>query len=319
MDADQEIGAPKMPFAPCMLRVQNISDLELPELQPYRTLRRQAEHRLQRIFVAEGEKTLRRLLESPFVIISVLLTEEWLQIFEPHLQSRSEEIRVYIAEKSLLEKLTGFTMFQGVMAVAKIPASLSLEELLENSATPKLLVATDGVSNAENLGTLVRNCAAFSVQGLLSGKNSSSPFLRRAVRSSMGGIFKIPVLEELDLVETIGELRRENICCLAAHPRANGKILPQTNLRESCCLIFGNEAQGISQEVLAACDEAVSVPMPAEVDSMNVSSAGAVFLYEVWRQRQCGEISAKRAKNPVASENNCCKLESTDGQTKGIL
>jgi tRNA G18 (ribose-2'-O)-methylase SpoU len=271
-----------------MLHVQKISSLELPELQPYRTLRRQAEHREQRIFVAEGEKTLRRLLETPFVLVSVLLTPEWLQVFEPLLKNRSEEIDVYVAEKSLVETLTGYTMFQGILAVAKIPTPPTLQQILDHSPKPNLFVATDGVGNAENLGTLVRNCAAFSVQALLISQSSSSPFLRRAVRSSMGGIFKIPVLEQLDLVDTLRELRRQKIHCVAAHPHAGGKILPDAKLERDCCIVFGNEANGISEAVLAVCDEAVAVPMPELVDSMNVSSAGGVFLYEAQRQRRFG-------------------------------
>jgi RNA methyltransferase, TrmH family len=268
-----------------MLHIHKISSLDIPELQPYRTLRRQAEHRAQRIFVAEGEKTLRRLLETSFVLSSALLTPEWLQVFEPLLQKRLEEIHVYIAEKPVVETLTGFTMFQGILAVAKIPEPPSLEEILDRSQKPNLFVATDGVGNAENLGTLVRNCAAFSVQALFVSQNSSSPFLRRAVRSSMGGIFKIPVFEELDLVATLQELRRRGIHCVAAHPHANGKILPDADFKSDSCIVFGNEAYGISEAVLAACDEAVAVPMPADVDSMNVSSAGGVFLYEAQRQR----------------------------------
>ncbi len=262
-----------------------ITDLDLPELQPYRTLRRQEEHYRQRIFVAEGEKTLRRLLATELVVVSVLLTREWLQVFEPLLRSHSEEISVYIAEKSLLERLIGFTMFQGVMAVAKIPEGRSLEQIIERSERPNLFVATDGVSNAENLGTLVRNCAAFSVDALFISGSSSSPFLRRSVRSSMGGIFKIPVLEELNLADTFQELRRRRIRCIGAHPHGSGKTLPDLDLNGDCCLVFGNEAHGISEAVLAACDEVAAVPMPVNVDSMNVSSAGAVFLYEVWRQR----------------------------------
>lgn len=271
-----------------MLHVQKIASLELPELQPYRTLRRQAAHRAQRIFVAEGEKTLRRLLETPFVLVSALLTPEWLQVFEPLLKNREEEIYVYVAEKPVVETLTGFTMFQGILAVAKIPAPPTLEEILSRSAKPNLFVATDGVQNAENLGTLVRNCAAFSVQALFASQSSSSPFLRRAVRSSMGGIFTIPVLEDLDLVKTLQTLRERGVHCVAAHPHASGKILPQANLKTDCCIVFGNEAYGISEPVLKICDDAVAVPMPPSVDSMNVSSAGAVFLYEAQRQRQFG-------------------------------
>jgi tRNA G18 (ribose-2'-O)-methylase SpoU len=271
-----------------MLHVQKISSLDLSELQPYRTLRRQADHREQRIFVAEGEKTLRRLLETSFVLISALLTPEWFAVFEPLLKSRAEEIRIYVAEKPIVETLTGYTMFQGVLAVAKIPTPPMLGEILKHSPKPNLFVATDGVANAENLGTLVRNCAAFSVQALLVSQSSSSPFLRRAVRSSMGGIFKIPVLENLDLVQTLGELRRQKVRCIAAHPHASGKILPAANFKTDCCIVFGNEAHGISKAVLTACDDMISIPMPPSVDSMNVSNAGAVFLYEAQRQRKFG-------------------------------
>src|SRR5690349_5962464 len=119
-----------------MLHVRKISSLEIPELQPYRTLRRQAEHRAQRIFVAEGEKTLRRLLETSFVLVSALLTPEWLQVFEPLLKNRAEDIHVYVAEKPVVETLTGFTMFQGILAVAKIPAAPTLDEILERSPKP---------------------------------------------------------------------------------------------------------------------------------------------------------------------------------------
>lgn len=269
-----------------MLHIQNISSLDLPELQPYRTLRRHDEHRRQRIFVAEGEKTLRRLLATDFVVVSVLITDEWLKILHPILQSRSENIHVFVAEKTFLEKLIGFTMFQGIMAVAKIPQAPTLAQIIGRSSNPNLFVAIDGMSNAENLGTLVRNCAAFSVDGLLISQSSSSPFLRRAVRSSMGAIFEIPVLEELDLVVALRELRTQKIRCIAAHPHANGKSLPNAALKSDCCIVFGNEAHGISEAVLAACDEAVAIPMPAGVDSLNVSSAGAVFLYETWRQRE---------------------------------
>ena len=146
-------------------------------------------------------------------------------------------------------------------------------------------MATDGVGNAENLGTLVRNCAAFSVDAFFVSRSSSSPFLRRAVRSSMGGVFTMPVLEELDLVDSFRRLRDRNVRCIGAHPHADGKTLPELDLTGDCCIVFGNEAHGISQAVLAACDDVAAVPMPAHVDSLNVSSAGAVFLYEAWRQR----------------------------------
>jgi tRNA G18 (ribose-2'-O)-methylase SpoU len=148
-----------------------------------------------------------------------------------------------------------------------------------------LVAAVDGLSSAENVGTLVRNCAAFNVQALITGETCASPFLRRAVRSSMGTIFELPIFESTALERTLCELRSRGIRCVAAHPHAQRRTLTEANFRCDCCLIFGSEGFGISPGVLKACDELVAVPMPPKVDSLNVGSAAAVFLYEVNRQR----------------------------------
>jgi len=176
------------------MQVQEIDALELPELAPYRTMRRQLEHRQRGIFVAEGEKVVRRLLESDFTVLSLLLPGTWLRKYEPLIRSRPEKVPVYIAEKSILEQLTGFSMFQGVLAVGKIPRAHTVEAVLQRSVRPYLFAAVEGLSNAENVGAIVRNCAAFGVQALFVDSTSSSPFLRRAVRSSMGAIFRLPVV-----------------------------------------------------------------------------------------------------------------------------
>ena len=264
---------------------QKIETLDLPELQPYRTMRRQHEHRKQGIFVAEGEKVVRRLLESPFTVLSLLLPEKWFRELDSLIQARPEEIQVFVAEKPLLETLTGFSMYQGLLAVGIVPPLPTLEEIVARSPQPRLLVAADGLTSAENLGALVRNCAAFSAQALIIGETCSSPFLRRAVRSSMGAIFQLPIIEVTSLTHALGDLRARGNRCIAAHPHADGQTLSQADLRGDRCLVFGSEGYGISPAVLAACDEAAAIPMPHTVDSLNVGSAAAVFLYEAMRQR----------------------------------
>ena len=268
-----------------MYSSQKIDSFDLPELQPYRTMRRQHEHRQQGIFVAEGEKVVRRLLESRFTVVSVVLPEKWFRDLEPLLQARPEEIRVYIAEKPLLETLTGFSMYQGLLAVGKVPPQPSLEEVIARSPQPRLFIAADALSNAQNMGALVRNCAASNTQALIVGETCSSPFLRRAVRGSMGAIFQLPVVETQNLAQTLQALRHQGIRCVAAHPHADGKTLSQADLRSDCCIVFGSEGYGLAPAVLAACDDAAAIPMPETVDSLNVGSAAAVFLYEANRQR----------------------------------
>ena len=271
-----------------MFEVHPITALDTPELQPYATLKRSSEHEQQGIFVAESEKVVRRLLHSHYTIVSLLADDRWLAEFRPLLEARPEYILVYLAKKELLEAMVGFTMFQGVLAVAKIPAAVNLDTVLAAAPPPRLLVAIDKIGNAENVGTLVRNCVAFGTQALIVGETSTSPFMRRAVRNSMGAIFDLPVVESANLVQSLQDLRAHGIRCVAAHPSAQGKTLAQTDFSGDCCIIVGNEGDGISPEVLAACDEAVAIPMPGNVDSLNVAAATAVFLYEVNRQRGKG-------------------------------
>jgi tRNA G18 (ribose-2'-O)-methylase SpoU len=271
-----------------MFTVHRIDSLDLPELAPYRTLKRSVEHEVQGIFVAEGDKVVQRLLESRFEVVSVLLPAERLAEFEPRLHARPEpDIPVHVvAGKEILEKLVGFDLFQGVLAVGRIPPPRPLDALIAASGRPRLFVAVDGLTNAENIGVLVRNCVAFGVQALLVGETCASPFLRRAVRNSMGAIFHLPVLVATSLVRTLSELRNHGVRCIAAHPHTDQKSLSQASFSDDCCLVFGSEGKGISAPVLAACSDAVAIAMPPTVDSLNVGSAAAVFLYEASRQRE---------------------------------
>jgi tRNA G18 (ribose-2'-O)-methylase SpoU len=248
-------------------------------------MRRQMEQRQQGIFVAEGEKVVARLLQSRFAVVSVLLPEKWLHQLEPLLSGRSEDIQVYVAEKKLLETLTGFSMYQGLLAVGKIPPQRTLGNILAASRKPHLLVAVDSLSSAENIGALVRNCAAFGAHAMIVGETSASPFLRRAVRSSMGTVFQLPIIETASLVETLKDLRSRGVDCIAAHAHASGCAIFEARFSSDCCIVFGSEGYGISPAVLTECRQTVVIPISPAIDSLNVSSAAAVFLYEANRQR----------------------------------
>jgi tRNA G18 (ribose-2'-O)-methylase SpoU len=101
----------------------------------------------------------------------------------------------------------------------------------------------------------------------------------------MGTVFQLPIIESESLADSLRHLREHGIRCIAAHPRADSCKLWQAELATDCCLVFGSEGTGISQSVLDASDEAVAVPMADAVDSLNVASAAAAFLYEAKRQR----------------------------------
>ncbi|MDI6765628.1 MAG: RNA methyltransferase [Bacteroidota bacterium] len=291
-------------------KMQEVTSLDLPELQPYQTLRRPHEHIRDGIFVAEGEKVVRRLLASDLIIISMLMTPQWHKSIFPNEYQTSDnglplddhsknpilhhsisgihsttQPTVFIAEKNLLETIVGNNLHQGIMAVAKVPSPMKLEEMIAKFSEPYLVVALDGLVNAENVGAIVRNCAAFGVDGIIVGENSSSPYLRRAVRNSMGAVFGIPVVDSSNLVESLSIMKNDyNIKIIAAHLGEDNSI-HATDLSGNICIVLGNEGEGISKTVLDACDMSVTIPMMRGTDSLNVASASAVFLYETRKQR----------------------------------
>src|SRR5207249_2654560 len=101
----------------------------------------------------------------------------------------------------------------------------------------------------------------------------------------MGAIFEFPAVDVVYLGETLKVLRARGVRCIAAHPHVNKQTVSETDFTKDCCVVFGSEGQGIRPEILDLCDEAVTIPMAGNVDSLNVGSASAVFLYEVMRQR----------------------------------
>src|SRR5262245_857894 len=212
-------------------------------------MRQQADHYQQRIFVAEGEKVVRRLLQSDFAVISALMTADHFAALRPALEGRCESIEVFLGEKELLETLTGFSMFQGLLVCARIPPPVELDVAFAKAAPPRFLTALDGLANAENLGGIVRTAAAFGAQAVIVGETCASPFLRRAVRASMGTIFRMPVVEPVALRQALQDLRRRGVCCIAAHPHSRERFLPKVILRGDCCIVLGNEADGICPAV----------------------------------------------------------------------
>jgi tRNA G18 (ribose-2'-O)-methylase SpoU len=238
------------------------------------------------LFIAEGEKVAVRLFESGLEVVSVLLTPSWLEAHRSQIEILQPAPEVFVAEKELVETIVGFPLHQGIMALGRVPKPTTTESLLSSAARPWLFVALDGLANAENVGVLVRNAVAFGATAIAAGETSSSPYLRRAVRNSMGNVFRIPVLHPASLTAWLEDLRDDHgVRIIAADADASATSLHTCDLRGDVCLVFGSEGMGLRPEVLGRCHERAFIPMQEGVDSLNVASASAVALYEAARQR----------------------------------
>jgi tRNA G18 (ribose-2'-O)-methylase SpoU len=254
-------------------------------LTPFRTLRRSDGNVPEGCFIGDGRKVVRRMLESDLKLRTVVLTEKWLEFLKPALARRTEpDLRVLVVGREVVDGIIGYKVHQGVMALAEIPAAPRLEDL--TTAANPLIVALDGVADAENVGAIVRTCAAFGVTGLIVGPQTCSPWVRRAVRVSLGGVLRVPVHASGDLPAALRALDGKGVASYAAHIHGENRASWETDLARPSCLVLGGEADGVSGPVIAACRHIVYIPMAPGWDCLNVTASAAALLYEAARARR---------------------------------
>ncbi len=272
--------------------VTHIESLDHPGLEPFRTLRRPMEHWERGIFVAEGEKVVVRLLESPLTIRTLLLSPDWLEHHRGLIERNTHAMDVYVGEKKLLETIVGHSLHQSIMGVADVPAPWTMNDLAALIAQHRIngtrtrIVLVDGITNAENMGVIVRNCVCFGVDVLIVLPTSCDPYLRRSVRNSMGNIFRLPIIYWSDNVPPehhFNELHSLGVTVYGAHPHPKSSDIRSLPMADHSAIVFGAEGHGISPAVLERCDEFFTIPMSDGVDSLNVASASAVVLWEFQR------------------------------------
>ena len=270
-----------------VVRVDNLDD---PRLAVYRSLRRIAALKKGAAFVAEGARLVRKLLATGLPIESILLDEKWLEALSPALEAHHDSaLPVYLTSKDELQRIIGYHVHQGVMAVARAPQAPPLNDVLSGASSP-LLIALAGVSSHDNVGGILRTAAGFGATGMLLDRASCDPFVRRAARTSMGAIFALPIWRVDDLPATLIRLRDEHgIRSLAAHVHEPYEDLPTANLSGGTVIVLGAEGTGVPDDVVAACDASVRIPMDPSFDCFNVATAAAIIMYEVARQRSSSE------------------------------
>jgi tRNA G18 (ribose-2'-O)-methylase SpoU len=265
-----------------------VTSIDFPELDLYRTLRQSTAHWRAGVFIAEGEKAVTMLLQSRLSVVSLLLTEQWLQRMSSYLtHERFRDLVCYIAPDALLGDIVGIDMHQGLMALGRIPENPALENLSGSVEGRHILVALEGIADAENMGSILRNCAAFGVDGVIVGNDSTSPWLRRSVRVSLGTVFGLRIHRAERVLDALALLRRQGAWKIVGTSPRGGMpqiLIDDTDAPVRCCLLFGSEATGLTENALALCDGVFSIPMREGVDSLNVATTVGVALYEARRR-----------------------------------
>ena len=233
------------------------------------------------VFLVEGPQAVREALShAAGDVVDVFMT--------PHAFSKNADIvslattagiEVEEVTEQVLEQMADTTTPQGVIAVSTM-TTRPMESVV--TASSKLLVVLDRVSDPGNAGTIIRVAVAAGADGVIVTSESVDIYNPKVVRSTTGSLFHIPVVTGVDWHEAVGALKARGIQVIAAD--TSGQPLPVLAnsgvLAKPTAWLFGNEAHGLDDEALAAADYAASVPQFGPLESMNLATAAAVCVYQ---------------------------------------
>ncbi|MCN9240828.1 RNA methyltransferase [Streptomyces sp. RY43-2] len=265
-----------------MAELITIEDPDDPRLHDYTgltdvELRRRREP-AEGLFIAEGEKVIRRARSAGYETRSMLLTAKWVDVMRDVIDELPAP--VYVVTPDLAEQVTGYHVHRGALASLRRKPLPTADELL---ATTRRVVIMESVNDHTNIGAIFRSAAALGMDAVLLSPDCADPLYRRSVKVSMGAVFSVPYARLDTWPRGLESVREAGFTLLALTPDERAKTLEETapHTKERVALMLGAEGSGLTGRALAAADEWVRIPMAHGVDSLNVGAAAAVAFYAV--------------------------------------
>ena len=238
------------------------------------------------IFI-EGLRLCEEALHSDLSLAAVIFSEEIAR------KERAASViaqlsricdRVASVSEKLLESISYTKTPQGIVVIGQRPETSETRLTEAMNETPLLLVMHE-INNPVNVGAILRTAEAAGATGAIATKNTADPFSPKALRGAMGSAFRIPIWNGAPFGEAIEWCNRRELFTIGADARATVSYT-DVNWDQRCALILGPESAGLSADELSAVRQTVSVPMHGRVESLNVSVAAGILLYEAARQRR---------------------------------
>lgn len=267
-----------------MAALVEVTDADDPRLADYRDLRDvelrrnlEAEHG---IFLAEGEKVVRRSLEAGFAARSFLMAPRWLGGLADLLER--SDAPCYVVSEDLAERVTGFHVHRGALASLE---RLPLPSVADVLAGARTVVVLEDVVDHTNVGAIFRSAAALGVDAILLSPRCADPLYRRSVKVAMGAVFSVPYARMGEWYDGLAELSGAGFTTVALTP-ADDAVEIEEAVRglDKVALLMGSEGPGLSRRWMDTADRRAVIPMAAGIDSLNVAAATAVACYVTARR-----------------------------------
>ena len=267
-----------------LARAVSIDDADDPRVAPYMDIRERDLAGHGGRFVAEGELVLRTLVsQSRFPIESIFALNSRLPRLSPLLDDLPETTAIYTADRTVMDRVVGFPIHRGILAIGRRGADLSHQELLSGLEGRSLTVGLIGISNHDNVGGIFRNAAAFAADAVLLDAGSCDPLYRKAIRVSAGACLKVPFARSGSAEEMLQALSGVGYDIVGLSPSGR-ETLDEIIFGPRTALLLGAEGEGLPAEILSRVRSA-RVPMAPGFDSLNVATASGIALYKARMDR----------------------------------
>jgi tRNA G18 (ribose-2'-O)-methylase SpoU len=268
-----------------IVRIEGSAD---SQVAAYRDLTDADLIRARGLFVAEGRLVVRRVIDDPRLVIrSLLLNEATHRALADILPDMSADVPIYVCAADDLMGITGYDVHRGCLALVERPAPIAVCEILRRAQT---VVILEAVTNADNVGGVFRNAAAFGADGVLLSPTCCDPLYRKAIRTSMGATLSVPFARIDDWPSGLGDVRATGLTLVALTPRLPSKTIDEfarSVPSPRVALLVGTEGAGLSEEAELIADVRVRIPISDAVDSLNLAVATGIALA---RLRQEGRL-----------------------------
>jgi len=249
-----------------------ITDIQAKEIEIYHQFREHA-FKTDGSFVADSPKVVNLLLEEEIEVKSILATQEYYDNYASLIENKKDVI-CYVATKEQMQNIVGHKIHHNVMMHGIRPVETALADLGDN------ILMLDEISSTQNIGAIARSAAAIGIDSYLLPSYGPHPYSRRALRVSMGHIAMLKTHIYTDMKETINQLKSNGYYIYAAEVTPNSTALSKVQIKDKWVLLMGHEGSGLSQEVLALCDEVVTIEMMEGIKSFNVGIAASIMMYQ---------------------------------------
>lgn len=250
-----------------------------------RLLRTRTGRREAGAFAVEGPQGVREASLEASDLRTVYATASALDRFPDIIaNARSKRAEVIVVTDAVIDAMTETRAPQGIIAVCGL-VETALEEVVRPGAT--MVVALESAADPGNVGTIIRTADAAGADGVVLTRGSTDPFSGKVVRATAGSVFHLPIVEPVELSSLVSRARGAGMALVVATGDGEHDLLEWIDeAPASMCWTFGTEAHGVSDELRAAADVRIRIPILGRAESLNVASAVAVCLFaEVARRR----------------------------------